>query len=36
MRILLTGGSGFIGSPHAVKLLEAGPSVVLYDNLSNS
>ena len=31
MRILLTGGSGFIGSHTAVELLEAGHDVVLYD-----
>ena len=36
MRILLTGGSGFIGSHTAVELLEAGHDVVLYDNLCNS
>ncbi len=36
MRILLTGGTGFIGSHTAVVLLEAGHDVVLYDNLSNS
>ena len=34
--ILLTGGMGYIGSHTAVKLLENGHSVVLYDNLSNS
>ena len=36
MRVLLTGGTGFIGSHTAVVLLEAGHEVVLYDNLSNS
>ncbi|MDR0996728.1 MAG: UDP-glucose 4-epimerase GalE, partial [Zoogloeaceae bacterium] len=36
MKILLTGGTGFIGSHTAVVLLEAGHEVVLYDNLSNS
>ncbi len=36
MRILLTGGSGFIGSHTAVELIEAGHDVVLYDNLCNS
>ncbi len=36
MRILLTGGSGFIGSHTAVELIEAGHEVVLYDNLCNS
>ena len=36
MRVLLTGGTGFIGSHTAVVLLEAGHEVVLYDNLSNN
>ena len=36
MKILLTGGMGFIGSHTAVVLLEAGHDVVLYDNLSNA
>lgn len=36
MKILLTGGMGFIGSHTAVVLLEAGYDVVLYDNLSNA
>lgn len=36
MNILLTGGTGFIGSHTAVLLLEAGHQVILYDNLSNS
>lgn len=36
MRILLTGGTGFIGSHTASLLLEGGHDVVLYDNLSNS
>lgn len=36
MRILLTGGMGFIGSHTAVVLLEAGHHVVLFDNLSNA
>ena len=35
-RILLTGGAGFIGSHTAVSLLEAGMSVVVVDDLSNS
>jgi UDP-glucose 4-epimerase len=34
--ILLTGGTGYIGSHTAVALIEAGHTVVLYDNLSNS
>ncbi len=34
--ILITGGTGFIGSHTAVALLAAGRDVVLYDNLANS
>lgn len=36
MNVLLTGGTGFIGSHTAVCLTEAGHTPVLYDNLSNS
>jgi UDP-glucose 4-epimerase len=36
MNILLTGGTGYIGSHTAVVLASAGHSVVLYDNLANS
>lgn len=36
MRVLLTGGMGFIGSHTAVSLLEAGHEPILYDNLSNA
>jgi UDP-glucose 4-epimerase len=36
MRILLTGGTGYIGSHTAVSLSESGHDVVLVDNLSNS
>ena len=36
MRVLLTGGMGFIGSHTAVVLLQAGYHVVLFDNLVNS
>lgn len=36
MNILLTGGTGYIGSHTAVVLLEAGHNVVLFDNLANS
>ena len=36
MNILLTGGTGYIGSHTAVVLAEAGHKVVLYDNFSNS
>ncbi len=34
--VLITGGTGFIGSHTAVVLLAAGYEVILYDNLSNS
>ena len=36
MKVLLTGGLGYIGSHTAVQLLEAGEEVVIVDNLSNS
>jgi UDP-glucose 4-epimerase len=36
MKILLTGGAGFIGSHTAVVLLERGYEVVVLDNFSNS
>jgi UDP-glucose 4-epimerase len=36
MRVLLTGGAGFIGSHTAVELLNEGHEVVILDNLSNS
>lgn len=36
MNLLLTGGTGYIGSHTAVLLLEAGHNVLLFDNLSNS
>ncbi len=36
MKILLTGGTGFIGSHTCVELLEAGYDVVIADDLSNS
>jgi len=36
MRILVTGGAGYIGSHTAVVLLEAGHDLVVVDNLSNS
>ncbi len=35
-RLLITGGTGYIGSHVAVVLYELGNQVVLYDNLSNS
>lgn len=34
--ILVTGGTGFIGSHTTVELIEAGYNVVIVDNLSNS
>src|SRR3972149_880042 len=34
MRVLITGGAGFIGSHLAEKLLERGDEVMLMDNLS--
>ncbi len=36
MRILVTGGAGYIGSHTCVELLEAGYEVVALDNLCNS
>lgn len=36
MRILVTGGAGYIGSHTCVALLEAGHEVAILDNLSNS
>ena len=36
MRILVTGGAGFIGSHTCVELLNAGYDVVIIDNFSNS
>ncbi len=36
MRVLLTGGAGYIGSHTALVLLEAGHDVVVLDDLSNS
>ena len=36
MRILVTGGAGFIGSHTCVELLNADYEVVVLDNLSNS
>lgn len=36
MKVLLTGGTGYIGSHTCVQLLQAGHSVVIIDNLSNS
>ncbi len=36
MKILVTGGAGYIGSHTAVELLNTGHDVVIVDNLSNS
>lgn len=36
MRILLTGGAGFIGSHTAVEMTQAGHDVVIFDNFCNS
>ena len=36
MKILVTGGAGYIGSHTAIELLASGYDVVLLDNFSNS
>ena len=36
MKILLTGGAGYIGSHTIIELDKAGHSVVVVDNLYNS
>ena len=36
MKILVTGGAGYIGSHTCVELLNSGYDVVIIDNLSNS
>lgn len=36
MKVLVTGGAGYIGSHTVIELLEAGHDVVIVDNLSNS
>lgn len=36
MNILLTGGAGYIGTHTAIELINAGHSVVIVDNFSNS
>ena len=35
-KILVTGGNGYIGSHTSIKLIEAGYSILIYDNLQNS
>jgi len=35
MRVLVTGGAGYIGSHTCVELLEVGHEVFVIDNLSN-
>ena len=36
MNILLTGGTGYIGSHTAITLHQNNHNVILYDNLTNS
>lgn len=36
MKVLVTGGAGYIGSHMVLCLLEAGHDVVVLDNLANS
>ena len=36
MNILVTGGTGYIGSHTAVELIQRGYNAILLDNLSNS
>ena len=36
MKILVTGGTGYIGSHTCVELIQKGMEVVIFDNLSNS
>jgi len=36
MKILVTGGAGYIGSHTCVELMQAGHEVVIFDNLCNS
>lgn len=35
MRVLVTGGAGYIGSVVAEELLRSGRNVIVYNNLSN-
>ena len=34
MKVLITGGAGFIGSSLSLKLIEQGYAVIVLDNLS--
>ena len=36
MKILVTGGAGYIGSHTCIELIKAGHKIVVVDNLSNS
>jgi UDP-glucose 4-epimerase len=36
MRVLVTGGAGYIGSITTLQLLQAGHQVVVVDNFSNA
>ena len=36
MKVLVTGGAGYIGSHTCVELLDAGYEIAVVDNLSNS
>ena len=36
MQVLLTGGTGYIGSHTAIELIKSGKDIVIVDNLSNS
>ena len=36
MKVLVTGGAGYIGSHSCVELMQAGHDVVIFDNLCNS
>ena len=36
MKVLVTGGAGYIGSHACVALLEAGHDIVVLDNFANS
>lgn len=36
MTVLITGGTGYIGSHTAIELIQSGEDVIIADNLSNS